>query len=86
MVKGNMATTFAANIKPYFSECYRENMTFLFDLWSADDVKTNWQDIYDSVKSERMPIAGCPEGVWDDARRQQFLKDFTNWKNDGYQP
>jgi hypothetical protein len=81
-----MATTFETNIKSYFSECYRENMTFLFDLWSADDVQTNWQAIYDSVKSERMPITGCPEGVWDDARRQQFLTDFNNWKNDGYQP
>jgi hypothetical protein len=81
-----MATTFTANIKPYFSECYRENMTFMFDLWLADDVKDNWQDIHDSVQAKRMPIHGCPEGVWDDARRQQFLNDFTNWKNDGFQP
>jgi hypothetical protein len=86
MVRSEMATTFTQNIKPYFSDCYRENMTFLFDLWSADDVKTNWQDIYDSVKSERMPIAGCPEGVWDAERRQQFLTDFTHWKAEGYQP
>jgi len=77
-------TSFAAKIKPYFSECYRDNMTFLFDLWSADDVKSNWQGIYDSVHAKRMPIAGCPEGVWDDTVRQQFLADFMNWKNDGF--
>lgn len=81
-----MATTFGVTIKPYFSECYRENMEFMFDLWSADDVKANWQDIYDSVQDERMPRDGCPEGVWDKTRRQNFLRDFTNWKNEGYKP
>lgn len=80
-----MATSFRANIKPYFSECYQQNMTFMFDLWSAEDVKDNWDVIYDSVQSGRMPIEGCPEGVWDDSRRQQFLNDFTNWKNGGFQ-
>ena len=81
-----MATTLGTNIKPYFSACYRDHMTFMFDLWSADDAKKNWQEIYDSVEAKRMPRRGCPEGVWDDTRRQQFLSDFTNWKNDGFQP
>ena len=81
-----MPTSFAANIKPYFPPCYRENMTFMFDLWSAEDVKNNWEDIYDSVQGKRMPIEGCPEGLWDDTKRQQFLTDFANWKSGGCQP
>lgn len=36
-----------------------------FDLWDPDAVKTNWQLIFDSVKSGFMPMAGCPEGVFD---------------------
>ena len=80
-----MPTTFSVNIKPYFSECYRDNMTFMFDLWSADNVRNSWQDIYDSVQSRRMPIEGCPEGVWEEAKRQQFLTDFMNWKTEGFQ-
>jgi hypothetical protein len=69
-----MATTFADTIKPYFSECYREHMSFMFDLWSPDDVKANWQAIYNAVQNKSMPRPGCPEGVWDDHRRAQFLR------------
>lgn len=84
-----MATTtksFAVDIKPYFSQCYRAHMQFIFDLWSLGDVQANWQDIYDSVERRAMPRSGCPEGVWDDDTRNKFLSDFTTWKNGGFQP
>jgi hypothetical protein len=60
------------------------------DLWSLDDVKKNWQDIFNRVsipagQKGSMPKAGCPEGVWDDLTRQQFLKDFQDWKAGGFQ-
>jgi len=87
-----MATTFVDTIKPYFTPCYRAHMldVGVFDLWSLDDVKNNWQDIFNRVNLpagdlKRMPKAGCPEGVWDDLTRQQFLKDFQDWKAGGFQ-
>ncbi len=86
-----MAVTFVYTIKPYFTPCYRAHMldVGVFDLWSADDVKNNWQDIFDRVsipagQSGSMPKAGCPEGVWDDKTRAQFLKDFQDWKAGGF--
>jgi hypothetical protein len=81
-----MATSFAANIKPYFTDCYRKHMLFFCDLWSADDVQSNWQDIYDRVSDGSMPRAGCPEGVWDKTTQQKFLSDFTDWQNANYPP
>lgn len=79
-----MAIGFAIDITPYFTACYRAHMQFMFDLWSASEVETNWQAIHDSVVSHRMPRAGCPEGVWSDDRRQRFLADFVAWKNAGF--
>ena len=81
-----MAMSFATDIKPYFSACYRQHMQFYCDLWSAEDVQNHWQDIYESVDDGSMPKLGCPEGVWDAARRGKFLSDFTNWKNANYPP
>jgi hypothetical protein len=81
-----MAVGFVATIKPYFSACYRQHMIFFCDLWSVSAVEVNWQDIYDSVKSGRMPKAGCPEGVWSETQRERFLTDFSAWKADGFQP
>ncbi|HET6957200.1 MAG TPA: hypothetical protein VFI56_11475 [Vicinamibacterales bacterium] len=81
-----MTTGFEAQIKPYFTVCYRDHMRFMFDLWSLADVQANWQDIHDSVISRRMPRAGCPEGVWSDDTRTRFLADFTAWRDAGFQP
>ncbi len=87
-----MATTYVDTIKPYFTPCYRAHMldVGVFDLWVLDQVKNFWQDIFDRVsipagKPGSMPKAGCPEGVWDDLTRQQFLKDFQGWKAGGFQ-
>jgi hypothetical protein len=77
---------FESKIKPYFTACYRDHMKFMFDLWSLEDVKTNWDAINDSVVSKRMPRAGCPEGVWNDEQRSQFLTAFQAWKAGGFQP
>src|SRR5262249_59263211 len=45
----HMAVTFADTIKPYFTPCYRAHMLAqgAFDLWELNDVKSNWQDIFD---------------------------------------
>lgn len=88
-----MAVTFDATIKPYFTECYRQHMLDYdpnFDLWDKATVQKRWQDIYNrcSIPAGQpgsMPADGCPEGVWDATKREQFLKDFQDWKDGGYQ-
>jgi len=88
------APGFAATIKPYFSECYRNHMNskdFVpgpFDLWSAAAVQKNWPKIKNAVRAGYMPPdeeEGC-EGSWDQAKIGQFLKDFQAWKDGGFQP
>jgi hypothetical protein len=81
-----MPATFSGTIKPYFTDCYRDHMTFMFDLWSLADVQNNWQAIYDAVDNGSMPREGCPEGVWDDNQKRRFLADFQAWKDGGFQP
>lgn len=85
--------SFVATIKPYFTECYRSHMNsedFVpspFDLWSAAAVQKNWSKINGAVKSGFMPPPkdqGC-EGEWDQAKKDQFLKDFQAWKAGGFQ-
>lgn len=78
--------TFGKTIKPYFTQCYRQHMLFMFDLWRPEDVKNNWDDIKASVENKTMPRPGCPEGVWGDEQRSKFLADFQAWKDNGFQP
>jgi hypothetical protein len=86
-----MAATFVDTIKPYFTPCYRAHMlnVGVFDLWVLDDVKNNWDDIFDRCSRPpgtpgTMPAPGCPEGVWDNITREQFKKDFQDWKTAGF--
>jgi hypothetical protein len=86
--------SFASTIKPYFTACYRAHMMIngdQFDLWDPAQVQAEWQQIHDQVNlpagsSNRMPLSGCPEGVWDDPTRAQFLADFEAWKNANFPP
>jgi hypothetical protein len=55
-----------------------------FDLWDPAQVQSEWQPIYDQVSAGSMPAAGCPEGVWDDHTREQFLTDFQAWQGAGF--
>jgi len=85
----NMATVgFQANIKPFFTPCYRSHMLAVsgLDLWDAGQVKDNWDDINSEVASGSMPKPGCPEGVWDKTTQALFLLEFLAWKNGGFQP
>lgn len=86
-----MAVTFEDTIKPYFTPCYRAHMLDqgVFDLWDKAQVKTNFDDIRDRCKRAAgtpgsMPQAGCPEGVWDQTTRTQFVTDFDAWKAGGF--
>jgi hypothetical protein len=82
-----VTVTFEQVIKPYFTPCYRAHMIKMgprIDLWDYDTVKAKWELIQGAVKDESMPKEGCPEGVWDDPTRSQFLKDFDAWKAGGF--
>jgi hypothetical protein len=83
--------TFTDTIKPYFTPCYRAHMleVGVFDLWKKQEVQDNWDDIRDRTSRAAgtpgsMPKVGCPEGVWDDSTRSQFLQDFQDWKDGGF--
>jgi len=71
---------FASTVKPFFTDCYRQHMMFMFDLWDATAVQNNWQQIFNAVNSGQMPIAGCP-GTFD---KNGFLDAFQCWKNQGF--
>ena len=79
--------SFATTIKPYFTPCYRAHMMKYgdrFDLWDPVAVQSEWNKIFNEVSGGSMPAAGCPEGVWDDMVRGQFLNDFQAWKAAGF--
>ena len=82
-----MATSFAANIKPYFSQDDRDSMKnpdhtggFTLDLWSKDDVQKYYARIKDQIDTQSMPPGG-----WADDKIKAFDKDFEAWKAGGYQ-
>ena len=81
-----MSIGFVSTIKPYFTDCYRDHMQFMMDLWSASDVQGNWQAIHDAVQDGSMPQDGCPDGTWTSAQAQKFLSDFQAWKDAGFPP
>lgn len=83
-----MATSFASTIKPYFSQSDRDTMNdanrtggYTVDLWSADDVKNNYDAIKGAIDSQSMPPGG-----WESAQIAAFDADFEAWRSGGYQP
>lgn len=77
---GQPSCGFASTVKPFFTDCYRQHMTFMFDLWDPAAVQNNWQAIHDAVSNGSMPAAGCP-GTFD---KNAFLTAFQCWKDQGF--
>jgi hypothetical protein len=73
---------FADVVKPFFTECYRQHMLFMFDLWNAAAVQQNWQAIHDAVANGSMPAAGCP-GTFN---KVGFMEAFQCWKDQNFPP
>jgi hypothetical protein len=71
---------YANDIKPLFTELDQDHMSFMFDLWSFDDVMANADDIYDAVSKKRMPKA--PEDKWDQGK----IDTFKAWMDGKFQP
>ncbi|HEY1349159.1 MAG TPA: hypothetical protein VGF67_06000 [Ktedonobacteraceae bacterium] len=55
MTTSNRAPGFAQDIQPLFREEDRENMSFAFDLWDYDDVRTHAESILERLEDGTMP-------------------------------
>ena len=79
---------FQSTVKPYFTPCYRTHMLNVtnLDLWDPAAVQAAWDAINGVVTAGRMPVPGCPEGVWDANTTASFLRDFLAWKNANFPP
>jgi CDGSH-type Zn-finger protein/truncated hemoglobin YjbI len=69
---------FAADIKPLFRASDRQSMSFAFDLWSYDDVRTHATEIARRLQDGSMPC----DGAWSAARTDVFQR----WVDTGLQP
>ena len=69
--------SFDANIKPLFREHDRKSMTFAFDLWSYDDVRTHAAEILQRLSNGTMPC----DGAWP----AEKVEVFQRWTETGFQ-
>jgi hypothetical protein len=67
--------TWERDIKPIFREFDRDEMLYLFDLWSYGDVRDYAELIYDRVSDGTMPC--------DESWSQQQLNTFATWMEAG---
>ncbi|GAB2510553.1 ferritin-like domain-containing protein [Nocardia heshunensis] len=72
------AVGFAAHIKPLFREKDQRSMSFVFDLWSLDDVTKNAGAILDRLAAGTMPC----DGAWPAER----VEVFRRWTESGMRP
>jgi len=63
--------SFERHIKPLFRPMDRESMTFAFDLWDVDDVRSNGLAILDRLRDGSMP---CDAG-WS----TEEIELFSRW-------
>jgi CDGSH-type Zn-finger protein/truncated hemoglobin YjbI len=69
--------SFDAHIKPLFREKDRQSMSFAFDLWSEDDVRTHAAGILDRLRNGSMPC----DGPWPEA----WIALFQRWTESAQQ-
>ena len=70
--------SFEQDLKPLFREKDRREMTFVFDLWSYEDVKTHAQNILHRIEDGTMPC----DAPWS-GEQVQVLRD---WIAGGFEP
>jgi hypothetical protein len=82
--EGDMAVSFAKEIRPLFTDIDIEHMSFFCDLSNYDDVKANAAVILGRLNGSggtRMP-PDFSGGPWPDAN----IALFQQWIKDGTQP
>jgi hypothetical protein len=72
------APSFATEIRPLFREQDRRAMTFLFDLWDHEAVRSNAAAILAAVEAGDMPC----DGTWPGER----VELFRRWIEAGCRP
>jgi hypothetical protein len=70
--------SFAAHVRPLFRERDRRAMTFMFDLWEFEDVRSNAEAILAATEAGDMPC----DGAWP-VERVQVIR---GWIEGGCQP
>jgi hypothetical protein len=70
MPPGAEPVSFAQHIKPLFRERDRQSMTFAFDLWDVDDVRSNADAILDRLQQGTMPC----DGGWSSDKVELFSR------------
>ena len=78
MPAADQPVSFARDIKPLFRERDRESMTFAFDLWDVDDVRTHADAILSRLRQGTMP---CDDG-WSSDKVQLFGRWIAAGKPD----
>ena len=78
MPAADQPVSFAAHIKPLFRSRDRQAMSFAFDLWSADDVRTHAGEILARLDDGSMPC----DGTWPAAQ----IEVFRRWTQSGTRP
>ncbi|MFE2998321.1 hypothetical protein ACFXG4_25345 [Nocardia sp. NPDC059246] len=72
------AVGFAAHIKPLFRDKDQRSMSFVFDLWSLDDVTKHAAEILDRLAAGTMPC----DGAWSTEK----VDVFRRWTESGMRP
>ena len=75
MPDGDHPPSFEADLKPLFRELDQESMSFAFDLWSYDDVKSNAEEIHARLRDGVMPC----DGPWP----PEQVELFERWVDSG---
>jgi truncated hemoglobin YjbI len=70
--------TFEAHIRPLFRASDRQSMSFVFDLWSGDDVRAHASGILDRLRDGTMPC----DGAWESEK----IDVFRRWAESPGQP
>jgi hypothetical protein len=70
MSTDNSALSFARDIQPLFRESDKDSMSFAFDLWNYNDVRTYAQEILKRLEEGSMPC----DGEWPKEQITQFRR------------
>lgn len=62
---------FEQDIKPLFREDDRDAMSYIFDLWSYQDVSANAENILERLEDGSMPC----DGEWP----EEQIETFRHW-------
>jgi len=78
MQGADQTVSFARDIKALFRERDRESMTFAFDLWDVDDVRTHADAILSRLRQGTMPC----DGGWSSDKVELFGRWIAAGKPD----